>query len=226
MILVAAGLQREARILAGSGVRVVAGGGDAARLEQELEAAAGSAAGLISMGLCGALADGLRPGDWVVGRRITPAGQTGGARRWFECDLAWTAGLSAILPRARQGAMAGSDVIIADARAKQAAHADTGAITIDMESHIAAIVAARHGLPLAAARVVSDGAERSLPKAAQAGMASDGSMDVGAVLRALARDWRQLPELIRVGREADQALRALGRGRDLLGPRLGRADLG
>ena len=116
--------------------------------------------------------------------------------------------------------------MIADAEAKRAAHADTQALAVDMESHIAAAVAERHGLPFAVARVVSDAAGRSLPKAAQAGMAPDGSMDIGAVLRALARDPRQLPALIRVGGEAETAFRALGRGRDLLGPRLGRLDLG
>jgi hypothetical protein len=95
-----------------------------------------------------------------------------------------------------------------------------------MESHVAAAVAARHGLPFAIARVVSDGAERSLPRAAQAGMAPDGRMDVGAVIKALAgRPW-ELPALIRVGAEAETAFRALGRGRDLLGPGLGRPDLG
>ncbi len=51
-------------------------------------------------------------------------------------------------------------------------------------------------------------------------------MDILAVLIALVADPRQLPALIRVGREAETAFRALGRGRDLLGPRLGRPDLG
>ena len=57
-------------------------------------------------------------------------------------------------------------------------------------------------------------------------MASDGAMEIGAVLRALAADPRQLPALIRVGGEAETAFRALGRGRDLLGPGIGRLDLG
>jgi adenosylhomocysteine nucleosidase len=95
-----------------------------------------------------------------------------------------------------------------------------------MESHIAAKMAARHDLPFAVARVVSDAADRSLPKAAQVGMATDGGMDIGAVLKALARDPRQLPALVRVGGEAETAFKALVRGRDLLGPGLGRLDLG
>jgi adenosylhomocysteine nucleosidase len=220
MILVAAGLKREARILQGPAVQVVAGGGDRARLEQALEDAAGRAAAVISMGLCGALADRLRPGDWVVATRIVST------ERQFESDPSWTTTLAERLPGARLGPMLGSEVMIADASAKQAAHAATGALAVDMESHVAAAVALRHGLPFAGARVVSDAADRSLPQAAQAGMAADGSMDIWAVLRALAADPRQLPALIRVGREAETAFRALGRGRDLLGPRLGRTDLG
>ena len=70
MILIATGLKREARILAGPDARVVAGGGDAARLEREFEAGAVGAKAIISMGLCGALAPDLQPGDWVVADRV------------------------------------------------------------------------------------------------------------------------------------------------------------
>jgi hopanoid-associated phosphorylase len=219
MILVATGLKREARILAGPDARVIAGGGDSARLERELEAAAPDAEAIISMGLCGALADELRPGDWVVASEVVIA------PRKFLPEESWTAALAKRL-NARVGAILASGAILADAAAKREAHQAAGAIAVDMESHVAATVAARHGLPFAVARVVSDAAERSLPKAAQAGMAADGSMDIGAVLRALAADPRQLPALIRVGREAETAFRALGRGRDLLGPGIGRLDLG
>jgi hypothetical protein len=120
----------------------------------------------------------------------------------------------------------GSDTIIADAPGKLRAHDHTGAMVVDMESHIAGDVAHRYGLPFAVARVVSDAADRSLPRAAQAGMAADGGMDIGAVLFALARDPRQLPALIRVGAEAETAFKALRRGRDLVGPGIGRLDLG
>ena len=139
--------------------------------------------------------------------------------------MAWAAVLAQVL-NARSGPILATGEMLATAEAKRAAQAETGAIAVDMESHVAAAVAARHGLPFAVARVVSDAADRSLPKAAQAGMAADGSMDIGAVLSALARDPRQLPALIRVGREAETAFRVLRRGRDLLGPGIGRADLG
>jgi nucleoside phosphorylase len=253
MILIATGLKREARLLAGPSALAVPGGGDGARLERELEAAAAGAEAILSMGLCGALAEGLRPGDWVVASEVlffplipakagtqafsaaTPPAPDSkatnlgprfrGDERTLMTDESWTGALAGRLS-ARVGRLLASDSMLADADAKRAAHRATSALAVDMESHIAAAVAARHGLPFAVARVVSDGADRSLPKAAQAGMAADGGMDIAAVLRALAADPRQLPALIRVGREAETAFRALGRGRDLLGPRLGRLDLG
>jgi adenosylhomocysteine nucleosidase len=224
MILIATGLKREARILAGPQVRVVAGGGDAARLERELEAAAAGAEAVVSMGLCGALAPGLRPGDWVVATQIVSRRDERSLES-FECDPAWT-GVLATRLSATTGPMLASGAMIAEAADKQAAFEATAALAVDMESDIAGAVAARLGLPFAVARVVSDGADRSLPKAAQAGMAADGSMDLAAVLRALAADPRQLPALIRVGREAETAFQRLSRGRDLLGPGLGRLDLG
>lgn len=135
----------------------------------------------------------------------------------METDLGWTKRLLDHLPGARLGAIAGSDVMVADAAAKAALHASTGALAVDMESHIAARVAARRGLPFAAARTVSDGADRALPRAAQAGMRPDGGMDVTAVLAALARRPWELPALIRTGLEAEAAFRALLRGRQLLG---------
>jgi nucleoside phosphorylase len=256
MILVATGLKRELNILGGAGVLVVAGGGDRARLERELEAAAGAGdvEAIISMGLCGALADGLKPGDWVVASEVifnplVPAQAgiqaflpdspdiadspeknlgprlRGDERNICRTDAEWSATLVRAL-RAQAGYVLGSDAIVADADAKAAAHAATGAIAVDMESHIAAAVAARHNLPFAAARVVSDAADRGLPKAALAGMAADGRMDIGAVLKSLAADPRQLPALIGIGFEAEVAFRELGRGRNLLGPGLGRAYFG
>jgi hopanoid-associated phosphorylase len=204
-VIAVTGLRREARILAGSGVLAIAGGGDHARLEAAIEAACPGAAGIISIGLGGALAAGLKPGDWVVG-------DSG--------DGAWTRRLLEALPGARLGPIVGSDVMLVDAAAKAALHAATGALAVDMESHIAARVAVRHGLPFAAARTISDAADRALPKAAQAGMRPDGAVDVLAVIAALGRRPWELPALIRTGFEAEAAFGALLRGRQLLGPAL------
>jgi len=137
----------------------------------------------------------------------------------------WANRLAAARPQARRGMIVGSNSMIVDAAAKTALYKATGALCVDMESHIAAEVAARRGLPFAALRFISDDASRTLPKAAQAGMKPDGGMDVTAVLKSLAADPRQLPALIRTGLEAQAAFRALLRGCDRLGPALGFADI-
>jgi hopanoid-associated phosphorylase len=212
-VLAATGLLREARILASPGVEVVPGGGDAARLEAALDRLAPGARGIISIGIAGALAPGLRPGDWVVAEAVLGDGT-------IATEAAWAARLAAALPNARRGTMLGRDAMAAEAAEKAALHQATGALTVDMESHVAARVARRHGLPMAAARVVSDAAGRTLPPAARLGMRPDGGMDLPAVLRALLASPGQLPALVRTGWEAERAFRALLRGHRLAGPGL------
>lgn len=220
-VLAATGLRREARLLAGPAVQVVAGGGAAAGLEAALDRLAGEgASGLISIGIAGALAPDLRPGDWLVATAVLDGEET------FPTDPAWTARLAARLPGATSGLLLGIDGMVAEAAGKAALHRRTGAAAVDMESHVAARVARRHGLPFAAARVVSDAAHRSLPPAARVGMRPDGRMDLPAVLRALRAEPGQLPALIRTAIEAERAFRALFRGHRLLGGRLAAPDLG
>ena len=197
-------------MLAGAGIVAIAGGGDRARLEAEIEAACAGATGIISIGLGGALDEGLKPGDWVIGSQVGT----------IETDRDWTNRLLSKLPGARLGAVAGSDVMVVDAAAKARLHAATGALVVDMESHIAARVAGRRGLPFAVVRTISDGADRALPRAAQAGMRPDGGMDVGAVIASLAQRPWELPALVRTGLEAEAAFGALLRGRQLLGAAL------
>ena len=218
-LLVATGLRREARILAGDGVTAIPGGGRAATLEAALAEAAPHAQAILSVGLGGALAEGLAPGDWVVARAVVAEGER------FATDPAWTEALLARLPAPAAGLLLGSETMLTSAAQKAAAHAATGALAVDMESQAAARVARRFGLRLAAARVISDAAGRDLPAAVTVGMRPDGGMALGPVLLALARDPAQLPALIRTGREAQTAFRALAGGRRLLGPGLGLADL-
>jgi len=213
-ILAVTGLLREARILAAPGVEVIVGGGDPARLAALLDARVPGAAGIISVGIAGALAPGPRPGDWVVADVVLGAGAP------VAVDPAWASRLAAVLPGVARGAILGRDAMAAEAAEKLALHRETGALAVDMESHVVAGAARRHGVPLAAARVVSDAAGRTLPPAARVGMRPDGGMDLPAVLRALARDPLQLPALIRTGWEAERAFRALLRGHDALGSRL------
>jgi hopanoid-associated phosphorylase len=213
MILAVTGLQRERRILAGAGVEVVLGGDD-------IDARAAGKHGVISIGLAGALATGLKPGDWVVAEAVRDGDDI------LPVDGDWTARLLARLPGAKQGPLLGVDTIAATAAEKAELHRTTGTIAVDMESHRAARVARRHGLPFAAARVISDAAHRTLPPAARVGMRADGGVDLPAVLRSVLLSPWQLPALVRTGLEAETAFRALLRGHRLLGPGLGGPDLG
>jgi hopanoid-associated phosphorylase len=221
MILAVVGLRREARIVAHDSVRAVIGGGGAAGLAARLAQVFGpELEGVISFGLCGALAPALKPGDLVAASAVRDG------RKRFETDLAWTRRIIRALPHASGGSIAGSDVMVTTPGAKAALHASSGAVAVDMESHVTARFARAHGLPLAVLRAVSDGADHALPPAAQRGMRSDGGMDIGAVLAALARDPRQLPGLIRTGVEAEKGFRALLRCHHLLGPALGLGEFG
>lgn len=215
-LLVATGLRREARLIAGSGIVAIAGGGDSRALETQLETLAHSSAAILSSGLAGALSPLLAAGDVVIGTGLVD--QPVPASRFAD----W---LASQLPDARIGLIAAVDQPVADAAAKAAFHARSGALAVDMESHVAARVAARHGLPFAALRVISDRAEDSLPPAALAGMRPDGGIAIGAVLASLLRNPGQLPALLRTAREAEAGFRVLGRLHDMLrGAGIGRLD--
>ena len=221
-ILVATGLHREAGILAGPGVVVVAGGGDGVRLERELEAAAANASAIVSSGLAGALAPELKAGDIVIGELFPgegrgpvggPAQLGPGLRRGTDLVEA----LGRFLPEAHVGTIVGGDVVVGTTAEKARLRTESSALAVDMESHIAARVAARHNLPFAIIRAISDDADHALPPAALVGMRPDGGMALGAVLASLARNPAQLPALIRTGLHAGRAFRALRRVGDVLG---------
>jgi adenosylhomocysteine nucleosidase len=220
MILAATGLQRERRIVAGPDIEAIASGGDPVRLEAVLDRLAGTASGIISIGIAGALAVGLPVGQWVVADAVLVDGES------LPTDPAWTSRLAARLPEAARAVLLGVNAMVADATQKASLHSTTGAVAVDMESHIVARVARRHRLPFAAARVISDAAHHDLPPAARVGMKSDGGMDLPAVLRSLLANPGQLPALIRAGLEAERGFRALLRGHRRLGPRLAGPDLG
>ena len=219
-VLAVCGVGLEARIAAGPGVRTLAGGGRSIALVRaiELEVAAGVGA-IISFGVAGALVPALEPGALIVASAVV------GAQGRFPVHAEWTAALLRKLPTAIGATLAGSDSVVADPSGKQRLHAQTGASAVDMESHIAARIAADRGLPFAALRAIADPSARSLPPAALVALRADGSIDALAVLRQLAHQPRQLSGLLRIAFDTQKALSALGRGRRLLGDRLGYADL-
>lgn len=244
-LLVACGLTREATLLARPGMVAVPGGGDAARLEAALEdqlALLPNISMVLSCGIAGALDPALRVGDVVVDLgtkplRLGEAAGNGGVQPGASpvdgrhakptADSEQPAGIASLFPYAQRGAIIGQDHIAATAAEKALLYAATGALAVDMESHVAARVAARHDLPFAAIRIISDTAQDTLPPAALVGMNPDGSMALGRVLLSLARHPGQLPALIRTGRSAGAAFGALRRvGDALVGVGVSGLDLG
>jgi hopanoid-associated phosphorylase len=226
-LVVVTGLAAEARIARAPGVATLVGAGRSDRLAADLETAiAGGARRLLSFGVAGALAPHLAPGDLVVGRALID-----GARR-APCDAGWSAMISerlshaAPLLRTFSADVAGADAPVADPAAKTALHAATGAAAVDMESGIVARAAVRHGLPFAILRAIADPTHRALPPAALVAMRADGGVDLAAVLRALGREPRQLPALIRLALDWRRAFGALVRARALLGADFASLDLG
>jgi hopanoid-associated phosphorylase len=214
-LLAVVGLIREARIVEGPGVRVVIGGGRSDLLTERLRAALdGGARGVISIGLGGGLDPTLRVGDVVIAESVLSRQN----RR--DADPSWTARIAAALPQALVAPIYGADVMVVDAQEKARLRTSIGAAAVDMESGVAAGLALDHAVRFAALRVISDRADTSLPSAVLLGIGPDGSMNLAGVLGALARDPRQLPALLRAGRDADQAFKVLARVRAALGPDL------
>ena len=211
MILAAVGMLKEAALVVGPGVRAVAGGARSDLLEQRLKAQLEGVEAIISIGLGGGLDPALIVGDIVVGTEVVRA-----RGRWVT-DPAWTARILQALPGAKPGVVYGSEDMVLHALDKAKLRARGGAVLADMESHVAAKIAAARKLPFAVVRVVSDTAGMSLPTAVLAGIKPDGGMNLLGVLSALVQHPGQLQALMRVGRDADTAFKALRQARAELG---------
>ena len=215
--LVVCGLLREARCAAGPGITAITSGGRRAVLENRLASLDPSGIdAVVSFGLAGALDPMLSVGAVLLPTEILADGARYAVSTELTAALRAAAGRHGI-PFASQGAMAGMDEPAASVAAKAALRARTGAVAVDMESHVAAAWAARHALPFAVLRVISDTADRAIPAAAVAAMGSDGGIDVPAVLKSIARNPGQIPALIGTARDGARAFRVLGRVGGLLG---------
>ena len=199
------GMESEAKLLRGLDLLVESGGGHESATRQKVERlVAAGADRILSFGIAGALDPSLRPGDILLATTVSIAG--GGAR---DVDGEWLRNLSAALPKAQRGGLLGISRIVADPAEKTKFFQGQAARAVDMESHIAAVIAAEHGLPFAAIRAIADTAADELPPAVQNGLDENGKAAIGPVIRSLLSNPAQLPALIRVARQTRQALNAL-----------------
>jgi hypothetical protein len=135
----------------------------------------------------------------------------------YHTDEAWTRALLAALPGSRHGDISGADEPVADPTGKLALRRAHRTVAVDTESHLAAAVAARRGIPFAAVRVVLDPAYRSLPPAALVPLRRDGRADIRAVFGSVRRDLGQVSSFMRIIADASLAWSTLARGRRCLG---------
>lgn len=240
---VVCGLRSEARVVARTThrdrVRIAVSGADAGRAKAlAAELCADGAAAIVSVGVSGALAPELTPGDILIGESVKTARGEG-----FDCDLELAAVLrtavsqpahpgksrdervegEAIQSRGVRAVIFGSDDIIATAEEKARLFRDFGAVAVDMESHGAARAAKAAGVPFLAIRAIADPAHRALPRSALGAVAPDGSTRVLATLLKCAKAPGDFPALLQLGKDSDAALKTLGRD---LGPLFGRLLLG
>jgi hypothetical protein len=112
--------------------------------------------------------------------------------------------------RIDEGDLLGARVAASSPARKAELHRVTGAVAIDLESHLIAQVAARAARPFLVLRAVADSAAQALPDAAVHGLAANGKPALGRVLLSVARDPRQIPALIKLAGDTRRALDALG----------------
>src|SRR5262245_5889420 len=135
-MIVVVGMAFEARIAAGLGVPVICGG-DGKNLATSLaRAMAAGCGGLISFGVAGGLAPSLKPGSCVIASSILHEGDAQAT------DARWAQRLTRLIPGSAHGAIVGVSEPIAHSEAKRDLHQRTGALAVDMESHIVARAAA------------------------------------------------------------------------------------
>jgi adenosylhomocysteine nucleosidase len=224
-VLVVTGMAREARLAAAPGVVAIQAGADPLRLRALLESSMqGQCRAVLSFGIAGGLDPRLRPGDVVVAGGIVSQGERHPALPILVQRIASI--LESGGTRVKLGHVAGVDAPVFYPVAKRRLRTETGASTVDMESHVAAAYAAEYRLPFAAIRIVCDPAGRSLPFWAAEALRADGKVDVATVARALLRRPGHLAPTFRLALDAAAAFRALERCRKLLGPGLGVPDLG
>jgi hopanoid-associated phosphorylase len=216
-VLAAVGLAREARIARRAKLVPVVSGGDGERLAKRLEEAIArhKPKGIVSFGIAGGLAPLLKIGDVIVATHVVHEDER------YPADAQWLAKLRHRLPRAIPAILVGHDQIVSHVDGKRRLFTLSGAHAVDMESHIAARAAARHGIPFVAIRTISDPASRGLPPAALLPLKPNGRIRTLGVIRSALGEPSQIPDLMRTGRESGRAFRALARARKTLGLQMG-----
>lgn len=149
---------------------------------------------VMSVGLCGALAEGLNVGDIVIASSVN--------------------GVAVDKPhgslKARVGPIVSVDRVAQTVADKQHLR-QTGAIAVEMEAAAVLERARRWGVPFYCVRAVSDTADEGFELDLNATRDASGRFRVGRILaQAARRPLTRVPELLRLRRNSEAACRALG----------------
>jgi adenosylhomocysteine nucleosidase len=190
---VVVGLMAEARIARRLGWPIAIGrDAVAGLLDQGVSA-------LVSLGLAGGLAPGLRPGALIVPSEVIVGGER----------FATNPNLSQLIGGTTAHALFGGDAVVATTAEKQRLYQATGAAAVDLETGIVARTAASHGIPFAVLRAICDPAERALPPAALTALDTRGVIGTWRVLASVVAHPGQLPALLALAADAAAARRSL-----------------
>jgi hopanoid-associated phosphorylase len=214
-MLAMVGLSFEARIAAGPGVLVVcrAACPDYPMLLQR--AAKAGCRCMLSFGVAGGLSPELRPGDCIVASSVIDG------ERPYATDAHWSDRLVEMAPGIRRGDIVGVDAVVQEPSAKRKLGLRTGAVAVDMESHLVARAAREQDLAFAVVRVIIDPAERTVPDAALFALKLRGSAYLTALVSELAARPSELLGLLRIAIDSYAARSSLLRIRRALGPQFG-----
>ena len=213
-IAVVTGLAFEARVAAGLGVVTICG--SAATIADRLaDVVARGCRGIVSFGIAGGLSPDVKPGVCIVARSVVTE------KERHHAHAEWSQRLLQLVPGAIHADIAHSPVAISTADHKQELARTTGAAIVDMESGLAARIAAANSLPFAALRVVADPHDRALPPAAQIPLRHNGTPNLTAVMFSVMAQPKQIGSLIRVGRDTGRARAALTYSRQFIGSGFG-----
>ncbi len=172
---------------------------------------------LLSFGMAGGLSADLKAGDLVIASSVIASDGT-----VFETSGPWLEKVRSVIGgEGVTAAIAGSERVVATSEAKRALAEQTGAVAVDMESHVVARAAADGGVAFLVIRAVADPVDRALPAWVLGNISDDGRPRTGAILAGLAlRPWG-LPALIGLKGDSDRALASLRRVAGRLGPSFG-----
>jgi hopanoid-associated phosphorylase len=208
------GLEAEARVARRAGLAAAPSGGVASRtLALAQSFLRDGAEAIVSFGIAGALAPELSTGTLLLPRAVI---DDHGARYPIDVALRMRAesvlGAAGFTIDARD--LLGADRAAASAADKAALFTGTGAVAIDLESHLVARAAREAGRPFLVLRAIADPASRDLPEAAVNGLKDDGTPALGRVLFSLLRRPGQIPALLQLAGDTRRALLALSSALD------------